>query len=289
MTDLADHLHDYLKMRRALGFKLEIQGFFLAEFVRFAEASGATTLTAQLAISWAQLPEGVQPIHWARRLSAARGFAKFLQTIDPRTEVPPRDVFGARQQRPTPHLWHESDVVRLLEAARGLQPPLRAASTEAIFGLLAASGMRIGEAIDLERRDVDLSGGIIKIREGKFRRDRMVPLHESTTAALRSYARRRDELCSTSRSPAFFVSSRGTALRTQSVRHAFNRITADLGMRTATSHPRIHDLRHSFAVRTLIEWLRSGSDVGVGMRCCRLTSDTSARPEPTGISSRHLS
>jgi site-specific recombinase XerD len=241
MTDLADHLHDYLKMRRALGFKLEIQGFFLAEFVRFAEASGATTLTAQLAISWAQLPEGVQPIHWARRLSAARGFAKFLQTIDPRTEVPPRDVFGARQQRPTPHLWHESDVVRLLEAARGLQPPLRAASTEAIFGLLAASGMRIGEAIDLERRDVDLSGGIIKIREGKFRRDRMVPLHESTTAALRSYARRRDELCSTSRSPAFFVSSRGTALRTQSVRHAFNRITADLGMRTATSHPRIHD------------------------------------------------
>jgi integrase len=125
--------------------------------------------------------------------------------------------------------------------------------------------MRIGEAIDLERRDVDLSGGIITIREGKFRRDRVVPLHESTTVALRSYALRRDELCPTPRSSAFFVSSAGTALRTQIVRYAFNRITADLGMCTATSHPRIHDLRHSFAVRTLIEWLRSGSDVGVGM------------------------
>jgi integrase len=156
MNDLTDRLNDYLRMRRALGFKLETQGFFLGEFVRFVEASGAKTLTAQLAISWAQLPEGVQSIHWARRLSAARGFAEFLRTIDPETEVPPRDVFGARQQRPTPHLWLESDVVRLLEAARRLQPPLRGASTEAILGLLAASGMRIGEAIDLERRDVDL-------------------------------------------------------------------------------------------------------------------------------------
>jgi integrase/recombinase XerD len=265
MTDLRTHLHDYLKMRRALGFKLEVPGYFLAQLVDFIEDAGATTLTAELAISWARLPQGVQPIHWARRLGAARGFAEYLQTIDPATEVPPRDVFGARQQRPTPHLWCEADIVSLMKAARQLQPAMRAASTEALFGLLAVSGMRIGEALDLERKDVNLTSGVITIREAKFRRDRIVPLHESATQALRSYADRRDRMCLNPRDQTFFVTCAGTALGRQSVRYAFNSITTELGLRSTTSRPRIHDLRHTFAVRTLIGWLASGSDVGVGM------------------------
>jgi integrase len=263
MTDLSTHVQDYLRLRRSLGFKLEEPGHFLPQFAAYLEAAGAKTLTAELAISWAKLPDNVQPIHWAHRLGAVRGFATYLRTIDPATEVPPRDVFGARQQRPVPYLWSDAEIRRLLEAARDLRPPIWAATCETLFGLLAASGMRIGEAVALERSDVDLATGVVTIREAKFGRSRVVPLHASTTAALRSYAIRRGELSQISR--AFFVPSRARLLRTSSVQGAFKRITTQIGLRTESVRPRIHDLRHSFAVRTLIGWLRAGVDVGVGM------------------------
>lgn len=263
MTDLAAHVQDYLRLRRSLGFKLESPGHFLAQFVAHLDSVGAETLTAELAISWARLPEGVQPVHWAHRLGAVRGFATYLKTIDPATEIPPHDVFGARQQRPVPYLWSDAEIERLMDAARQLRPAMWAATCETIFGLLAASGMRIGEAVGLQRSDVDLTAGVVTIRDGKFGRHRIVPLHETTTAALSSYAARRDQLSPGSR--AFFVASRAPTLGTGSVQAAFGRITRQVGLRTESVRPRIHDLRHTFAVRTLIEWLRAGVDVGAGM------------------------
>ncbi|MHB8593400.1 MAG: hypothetical protein ACYDB3_03575 [Acidimicrobiales bacterium] len=127
MTDLTALLQDYLRLRRALGYKLVYPGFALPTLIRHLDAAGSPTLTTELAIEWAKLPQGVQPIHWAKRLSAARRFARYLQTIDPATEVPPRDVFGARQQRPAPYLWSDADIRRLVEAARLLKPELHAA------------------------------------------------------------------------------------------------------------------------------------------------------------------
>jgi site-specific recombinase XerC len=147
MSGLQAHVDDYLRLRRALGFKLERHGQILPQLVAFLEAAGERTVTSDLAIAWARLPAGAHPRHWAARLAIARGFAAYLQTIDPTTEIPPAGVFAVRYQRPTPYLWSQHEICRLLESARTLRPPLKAASYEALFGLLAVSGMRVGEAM----------------------------------------------------------------------------------------------------------------------------------------------
>jgi len=265
MSELARHVSDYLALRRALGFRLEREGRELPRLVAHLEAAGAATITTELAIEWARLPQGVQPLRWAHRLGSARGFARYLATIDPTTEIPPRDVFGARQRRPTPHLWTDGDVRRLLEAARDLRPPLRAATHEALFGLLAATGMRLGEAIGLEREDVDLAEGLLTVRRTKSRRPRVLPLHPTATAALRAYAERRDGLCPRPRSRTFLVSSVGTALDTGDVERTVARLTTALGLRTASVRPTLHGLRHTFAVETLVAWQRSGDDAAARM------------------------
>lgn len=261
MSALAGHLADYLALRRSLGFKLGWQGADLAGLVAYLDAAGACTITADLAIAWAQLPQGVQRLRWAHRLGAARGFARYLAAIDPATEVPPPDVFGARQTRPAPYLWAADDVGRLLRAARTLRPPLRAATHEALFGLLAVSGMRLGEAIGLTRGDVDLAAGVLTIRAAKFDCARLVPLHPSAVDALRVYAACRDRLCPAPRAGTFFLSSVGTTLLANGVQLTFAQLTRALGLRTATVRPRLHDLRHSFAVQTLIDWHRGDADV----------------------------
>ena len=194
MNALSSHVGDYLRLRRALGFKLERAGQLLPQMVAYLETAGAGTVTSDLAIAWARLPDAA-PHHWAQRLAIARGFARYLQTIDPATEVPPPGVFPARRHRPAPYLFSQRDICRILVAARALRPPLRAATHETIFGLLAASGMRIGEAIGLARDDVDLDTGVITIREAKFGRSRLVPLHPTVNQALGRYAAERNRLC----------------------------------------------------------------------------------------------
>ena len=202
-----------------------------------------------------------QPNHWAQRLAIARGFARYLRALDPATEVPPPGVFPTRRHRPTPFLWSQRDICRLLESTRALRPALRAATYEALFGLLATCGMRVGEAVGLDRDDVDLQAGVITIRHAKFDRPRLVPLHPTVTEALSRYAAERDRLCPRPRARAFFVSSAGTRLDRSGVGKTLRKITTSLGMRTETVHPRAHDLRHSFAVDTLIRWQRSGLSV----------------------------
>ncbi len=258
MTGLEGHLDDYLRVRRALGFKLVFLGRVLPQFVRYLQVAGASTVTVELAVAWAGLPAHLQPISRAHRLGAVRSFARYLATIDPATEVPPRGLWPCTAPRRRPYLWSEADIAALLVAARGLRPALRATTLEALFGLLACSGMRVGEALRLGRQDVDLAGGVITVRETKCARSRLVPLHPSTTDALRAYAARRDLLCPEPSSPAFFVSTAGAAPSYGSVLWAFVRLTAAMGLRAATPRPRIHDLRHSFAVRTLVDWHRSG-------------------------------
>jgi integrase/recombinase XerD len=269
---LAEHVDDYLRLRRALGFKLERHGRILPQLVAYLDAAGASTVTRELAISWARLPATAHPRHWAARLAIARGFAAYLQTIDPATEVPPADVFAVRYQRLTPYLWSQRDIGRLLQAARALRPPLKAASYEALFGLLAVSGMRVGEAVALEPGDVDLDAGVITIHErvAKLDRARLVPLHPTALDALDRYATKRDRLCPTPRSTRFFLSSIGTAIDRSQVSKTLRTITTQLGLRTRTVHPRAHDLRHSFAVRTLIDWQRSG--VAVDERIAALST-----------------
>jgi integrase/recombinase XerD len=255
MSALTEHVEQYLRARRALGVKLERHGRLLPQLVTFLETAGASTITRELAVSWARLPTGVHPRHWAARLSIARGFAAYLQTIDPATEIPPAGVFAVRYQRPIPYLWSQHDISRLLDAARALRPPLKAASHEALFGLLAVTGMRLGEALALEPGDVDLKTGVITIRahSAKLERARLVPLHPTTIQALDRYVDTRARLCPEPRSNTFLLSSIGTSLDRSAVAKTLRELTTLLGLRTDTVHPTAHQLRHSFAVRTLID------------------------------------
>jgi integrase/recombinase XerD len=260
MSALAGHVEDYLRVRRALGFKLERAGRILPQLVAFLEAAGATTMTSQLAIAWARQPAGAQPQHWAARLTIARGFAAYLHTLDPAAEIPPAGVFAVRYRRSAPYLWAADDIERLLEAARGLRSPLRAATFETLFGLLAVTGMRTGETLALQRDDIDLGTGVITIRTpiAKGQRARVIPLHPTTIDALRRYTIARERLCPRPRSTTFFVSGAGTALDPSGVAKTLRQLTTALGLRSDTVHPRATDLRHTYAVRTLIDWQRSG-------------------------------
>lgn len=262
MSALTCHVEDYLAMRRSLGFKLVFAGHVLPQLAAFVDAAGASMLTVELTVAWAGLAQGtVQPISLAHRLGAARGFARYLRTFDPATEVPPTGIWPSTAPRPVPYVWTDGEIAALLEATDRLSP-MRAVTHRTLFGLLAATGMRIGEAIGLNRGDVELNSGVITIRDGKFGRSRLVPLHASSSAALAAYAGHRDRLCPTARATTFFVSTAGTALQPGGVRTTFIDLTTAIGLRTATVRPRVHDLRHTFAVRTLIAWHRSGVDIG---------------------------
>jgi integrase len=192
-----------------------------------------------------------------------RGFAKHLHDLDPLSEVPPADLLPEPKRRATPYLYAPAEIVGLMRAARALSSPLKAATYETLVGLLAATGMRVGEAIRLNRDHLDLDHQLLSILHSKFGKSREIPLHPTTVEALRNYARRRDELCPYAKTPSFFVSTAGTRLIAANVRQVFGRLARAAGLqrRSARCTPRLHDLRHSFAVGTVLGWYRSGLDV----------------------------
>lgn len=263
MSALAEALDDYLSMRRALGFKLERAGQLLGGFVAHAERAGAEHVTLELALAWATQPAGTDPSWHAARLSAVRGFARYLSALDPATEVPPPDMLPHRPQRLVPYLYSPAEIAALLAAARDLRLPLRAATYATLIGLLAVTGMRVGEAIALDRDDVDLRHGLIVVRHSKFDKSRQLPVHPSTTRALSDYAATRDRHCPTRRTPAWFVSTAGTRLIYANVHEVFHRLTQQAGLqaRSPRCRPRPHDLRHAFAVASLLDFYRDGGDV----------------------------
>ena len=261
MNALDARLEDYLRLRRALGYRLEREEHWLRQLVGYLRDAGSDCVTSELTISWARRPATAQPRHWAQRLGCARKFARYLQTIDPTTEIPPTGVFPASRHRPMPFVWSAEQITTLLDAAGQLRPALRGLTCQTLFGLLAVSGMRIGEAVGLLRGDVDFGTAVITIRHAKFDRPRLVPLHRTVNVALQHYATGRDRLCPQPCSDAFFVSSRGNTLQRTAVDATLRQLTTAMGIRTATVHPRAHDLRHSFAVHTLIRWMREGGSV----------------------------
>jgi len=270
MSALHDALTLYVALRRALGTKLHEQATTLGYFVEFLEREGMDFITSALALRWAMEPQGVQRATWARRLGMVRGFASWLRTVDTRTEVPPRRLLAARRRRNKPHIFTEQEVERLMaEAARLASPTgFRAMTYATLIGLLSAAGLRPGEALALDRSDVDLQNGILAIRQTKFGKSRFVPIEDSTRVALARYAKQRDKLYSRSGTEAFLVSERGRRLQSCTARRTFARISCAIGLRAPTGTrcigrgPRLQDFRHCFATRRLIEWYRAGLDVG---------------------------
>jgi integrase/recombinase XerD len=259
-TDLHRHVGDYLRLRRSLGFKLVFEGHVLPQFVTWLETTGATTVTAEAAVTWAQLPQGVHPVNWAHRLGAVRGFTRYLRTIDPSVEVPPANVFGRPVCRATPYLFSADEVRRLLGVTGALRPELRASTFETLFGLLATTGLRIGEALRLQHHEVDLDHGVLTIVGPKSGHSRLVPLHPSSIDALRRYVAHRNENRPNTGVVSFFESTPGTALTYSRVLATWRLITTEIGLRTATIKPRIHDLRHSYIINRLVDWYRAGED-----------------------------
>lgn len=263
MIELRTPLRNYLALRRQLGFELKEAEHALEDFVAFVERAGAERLTTELAVAWAKLPVDAQPYYWRRRLEKVRGFARYLATIDPQTDVPSKDLLPAPGRRVAPYIYSEAEIAALMAAARTLKPPSTAASIETLIGLMASTGLRLGEAVGLDRLDVDLDDGVLHVRPAKQSKQWEVPLHPTTTSALREYARARDRHRPEPKTAAFFTNSMGTRLSKHTVHPAFRELISQVGLegRGKRARPRPHDLRHSFAVRTLLGWYRSGAEV----------------------------
>jgi integrase/recombinase XerD len=260
MNTLSCHVDEYLAMRRAVGFKLERAGALLTHFVDFADRLGVHTVTVEVAVRWATLPANASPVWVASRLSVVRGFARYLQTVDVEAESVPADLLAARVERSTPYLYSDTDIAALMAAARALPNPLKAATFETLIGLLAATGMRGGEAMRLDVDDVDWAQGLITVHDSKFGKSRQVYLHETTLKALQQYCVHRDQLCPSPATASLLVSTTGARLCHAVIQPTFRQLLrqAGVGGQEALPRPRIHALRHSFAVRTLLSWYRRG-------------------------------
>jgi integrase len=257
-------LADYLRIRRALGYKLTKDERALRNFVAFLEACGAARVTTELALDWATLPENAHPASLANRLTMVRQFASYLRTIDPATEVPPSRLLRAGNRRATPYIYTDSEIAALIDAAAMLRYPLLIATYRTLIGLLAVSGLRVGEAIRLDTDDIDWERGLLIVRDTKFGKTRLVPLHSTAIEALDDYIRRRGRLypCPQPRAPAVFISAAGTRLIYNSVNFTFLKLARRAGLhaRSPTCRPRAHDLRHTMAVRTVLDAYHTGAD-----------------------------
>lgn len=268
MSSLHEALSEYLAARRALGTQLAWPELSLRGFVDFVEAEGAEFVTTELAIRWALRSVNVQPATHARRLSIVRGFAAWLQAVDSRTQVPPHRLLPAKQRRPAPHIYTEGQIADLMTAASRLRstPGIRGATFNVLVGLLAATGLRPGEALALDVGDVDLVEGVLTIRQSKFGKSRFASLELSARDALADYAAFRDTVAPSRETSAFLVTARGTRLKSNAARRTFAGLCQTVGLRISQRRlsgrgPRLQDLRHTFATRRLVEWYRAGSDV----------------------------
>ena len=267
MSALRDALEEYLAVRRSLGFDLRLPASLLRNFVSFLEANEATYITRALAVRWAEQPRDAQPATWAWRLGMVRRFARWRSVTDPRTEVPPDGLLPYRYHRNPPYIYSDEEIERLIAAAAELPSAngLKACSYSTLFGLLSITGLRVSEALMLDRADVDLTQGILAIRRTKFGKSRLVPVHRSTRDVLESYDEQRTHVFPRPATPAFFLSERGGRVTEWSARYTFAKLSQRIGLRApAKGHgrgPRIHDMRHRFAARTLLHWYRTGIDV----------------------------
>ena len=258
-------LDEYLATRRALGARLDEAGRMLHSFVAFLARHQAAFVTTELALQWATAPQGAQPAYRASRLATVRAFARYASASDPRHEIPPPGLLAGRKRRATPCIYSDKEVAGVIAAADGLsgRTGLRPCTYATLLALLAVSGMRASEPLRLDCDDIDFGHGALTVRNTKFGKSRHIPLHRSTTRALQQYAAQRNRLCPQPSSQAFFLSERGTRIKYWTLRQTFLKLARQVGLRgpSADRNPRLHDLRHRFAVSTLLRWYRDGVDV----------------------------
>jgi integrase/recombinase XerD len=265
MNTLREAVHDYAEMRQSLGFKVSQTKRGLLKFVSFLEDRHATYITTALAVQWAQEASLLHPGQGPRNLGVVHGFARYRSAADPKTEIPPSGLLVYRRSRPKPYLYSDDEIRLLLNTT--LEMPkwrgFRRETYHCLLGLLTVTGLRVSEAVNLRLEDVDLKTGVFTVRETKFHKSRLVPLHPLTVKVLSRYAARRKRFLGRRSSPLFFISQRGTRLSLSRVRMGFYAVSRKIGLRdpSGSRGPRLHDFRHRFAVQTLLHWYRSGEDV----------------------------
>jgi integrase/recombinase XerD len=264
-----ERVEAYVSHRRSFGFKLTVDEGRLQSFARYADQREAERLTLALAADWARASRFPRPISWARRIEVLRGFATFCLRIDPETAVPPRKLFGKAHRRLVPHIYSDDELGILLDATARLGPPgsLRPATCRTVIGLLAATGLRISEALRLTKADVDVDAGVLDIRDTKFGQRRFVPLHPSVPPILQAYAQLRDRLAATPSCDRFFLREDGRPVNQRNMLYALQSLCAQLGWRVRGDHPhhRLHDLRHTFIVRSTLRLYKQGGDADLGL------------------------
>ena len=273
MNTLRDQLQDYLSLRHGLGFRLVEAEVYLRDFCTFMQVRGRRIVTTQLALEWATAPADIRPTSWAGRLTTVRQFARYLKGFEPRTEVPATQLLPFRPKRAKPYLYSQHEISQLMVAAQTMtsRQELRPWTLRTLIGLLAVTGMRLGEALALMREDVDLKAAVLTIRGSKFQKSRLVPLHSSTARALALYAQRRDALLDQrdrkcgqrTRDGHFLLTGRGRKFWASEVHKSFYAISRAIGLRGPGINrgPRLHDLRHRFATETLLRWSRTGAEI----------------------------
>lgn len=267
MNSMRQSAREYIGIRRSLGLKLEQPYRYLMDFVSFLERRRIPYVTVKLAYEWAKLPATVAPHTWAIRMRVVRQFAQHRSFIDPRTEIPPQDLLDVQYRRREPYIYSDQEIHRLLRAAMQLKSPLglERHTYFTLIGLCACTGLRRCEIIALKRKDVDLVRGILTVRVSKNGKSRLVPLHSSVVQKIRAYdrVRKRVQRQRIPQTESFFITEQGRGLAKCTVNNRFVAISCIAGLRGIhDAHgPRLHDLRHTFAVRTLIRWCRSGIDV----------------------------
>ena len=265
MKPLQTLLDDYLVSRRMLGAKLEESDRLLHQFVEFLEEYNVEYITTERALEWATLPREALPPYRARRLAEVRHFAAYASAIDPQHQVPPNGLLPYGRSRRHPYIYRDDEVIILIRAAHALTGRIRPLTYATILGLLSVTGMRSSEVVRLDRDDVDIEQGVITVRNSKFGKSRLMPCHDTTRQALGAYVVRRDENRPQPRSCAFFLSEQGKRISAYTLRETFAKLCRSIGLRQPgeSSGPRLHDLRHRFAIRTLMRWYREGGDVAL--------------------------
>lgn len=265
MKSLHRLLGEYLAMRRMFGSKLGETERLLHHFVAFLEKHNAPHITTKRALEWATLPQGALQTYRARRLAEIRHFAAFAKTIVPQHQIPPEGLLPYGRSRRHPYIYKDIEITILIQAAHGLIGQIRPFTYATILGLLSVTGMRSGEVVRLNRDDLDFRQGIITVHNSKFGKSRLIPCHASTIQALGDYAVQRDQKWPRPKSTAFFLSEQGSRISAYTLRETFARLCRDTGLRQPgqLQGPRLHDLRHRFAIRTLMQWYRKGEDIAL--------------------------
>lgn len=272
MSRLRQELDRYLGVRRSLGYDLSTASRILRRFVDYAESQGLEHVSTDLFLRWQQAYGHAGGQTWAARFGMVRLFAQWLHGLDPAHEALPRGLMRYRARRPRPFIYSKEEVASIVAAAQELPSPYghRGLTYSTLFGLIAVTGLRVSEALALDAGDVDLEAGVLIIRRGKRGKARLAPLHSSVTQHLQAYIRERDRLLGFTPEP-FFVGKQGARVDDCSARYNFALVCKQLGLRPPQRFgrhgrgPRIHDLRHTFAARTMIGWYRTGQDVAAEM------------------------